>query len=197
MGPSYAREPVRFADGIGRLTAEQTPLLIEVGPGNALSTLALQVTRGKGVPVISSMQDSERQYSDRDYLLEALGKLWAQGHVPDWNALHHQSRRRVPLPTYPFERRRYWIDPPHKSQPASPAPLAGNGDASQMVHSAASPIYVQSPANQENRLMNLPEITSTTARHHSSIIEELSGERPASTQEPGLRSSKWGLIRFS
>ncbi|HTQ80154.1 MAG TPA: hypothetical protein VMM92_09165, partial [Thermoanaerobaculia bacterium] len=51
-------------------------------------------------------------------LPEALAKLWLLGVEPDWRALHTGSRRqRVPLPTYPFERRRHWVDAPGVPRP--------------------------------------------------------------------------------
>ena len=131
VSPSYwanhAREPVRFADGIATLCAAESVVLIEVGPGNALSTLALQNTRGRNVPVISSMQDVERGRSDRDVLLEAAGRAWICGIVPEWAALHRNPEepavgrpQRLSLPTYPFERSRHWIDAPNSAAPCSP-----------------------------------------------------------------------------
>src|SRR5205085_5810812 len=51
--------------------------------------------------------------SDYAYLLSALGRMWVAGGEIDWESLHEgERRRRVPLPTYPFERVRCWIDPP-------------------------------------------------------------------------------------
>jgi acyl transferase domain-containing protein len=58
--------------------------------------------------------------SDVAYILNTLGRLWTAGVEIDWAALHaHEPERgRIPLPTYPFERRRYWIDPPAKQTDA-------------------------------------------------------------------------------
>jgi len=108
----HAREPVRFADGIATAGASENTILIEVGPGTSLSTLATQAMRGRKVPVVSSMQDSAGERDDRDCLLDAVGRAWTHGALPDWAALHDGSPQRVPLPTYPFERSRYWIDAP-------------------------------------------------------------------------------------
>jgi polyketide synthase PksN len=48
----------------------------------------------------------------------ALAQLWLSGRRPDWRAFHAgERRRRVPLPTYPFERRRYWLDAPGVPRP--------------------------------------------------------------------------------
>ncbi len=107
---------MRFADGIKTMLAmESAPILLEVGPGNVLSTLAFQALQGATNPVVTSLQDSARESSDRACMLEALGRLWTHGTEPNWNALHAQPLRRVPLPTYPFERKRFWIDAPAKA----------------------------------------------------------------------------------
>jgi amino acid adenylation domain-containing protein len=113
----HARETVRFADGIKTILGmESAPILLEVGPGNVLSTLAFQALQGATNPVVTSLQDSARESSDRACMLEAVGRLWMHGAEPNWSALHPQPLRRVPLPTYPFERKRYWIDAPPKAR---------------------------------------------------------------------------------
>src|SRR6185436_7864948 len=62
---------------------------------------------------------------DAAFALGALGRLWLVGVTPDWAAFHQgESLRRVPLPTYPWERRRYWIDAPAEGE-APGAPKTG------------------------------------------------------------------------
>jgi acyl transferase domain-containing protein len=96
----HARETVRFADGVTVLGGgDPAPLLLEVGPGNVTSTLALQTLGSKAAGVVTSLQDASRERSDRDCLLEALGRLWTLGAEPRWEALHEGVPRRVPLPT--------------------------------------------------------------------------------------------------
>ena len=47
--------------------------------------------------------------------MRALGQLWAAGKKIDWKGFHaYEQRRRLPLPTYPFERERFWIEPDRK-----------------------------------------------------------------------------------
>ena len=187
----HAREPVRFADGIAVVTRPDSTLLIEVGPGNVLSTLATQATRGRSVPVITSMQDANRERDDRDCLLEAIGRAWTVGATPDWTRLAAAPvgaaatagaaspaatpgavPRRLSLPTYPFERVRHWIDAPplEKISPAAPAP-ALNFEPFPLAIQDDS-VMNQSPANSR-----IPEVSTTIA----AIFEELSGEKPAST----------------
>jgi acyl transferase domain-containing protein len=170
----HAREIVRFADGVATVSAGASAVLLEVGPGNALSTLALQTTRGRGVPVISSMQDAARERSDRECLLEALGRMWTLGAAPDWTAVHGGVRRpHIPLPTYPFQRVRHWIDAPRPVR-------AGLGTPTEI----AVETTLQPHSTQEVSAMNQSPIDDRIGEVRTliaAIFEDLSGERPEST----------------
>ncbi|MEM7581914.1 MAG: SDR family NAD(P)-dependent oxidoreductase [Acidobacteriota bacterium] len=118
--PSYwARhmcQAVRFSDGLEVALAKGSPVLLEVGP-QALSSLALQHPAasasegGTAVPVVSSLRHAFESGSDSAYLLSALGKLWLAGAEIEWHLLHGEApRRRRLLPTYAFDRQRYWIE---------------------------------------------------------------------------------------
>ena len=115
----HAREPVRFGAAIRTLTASASPILLEVGPGNTLATLALQTARNNAAGIVGSLPNAGGQPPDDESILSALGKLWTAGVAPDWRAAADGAGSRVPLPTYPFERRRYWIDPPARPGPAT------------------------------------------------------------------------------
>lgn len=108
------RQTVRFADGLGEILKEPATVLLEIGPGQTLSALANQSAKDR--VVLSSLRHPRDTQSDVAYILNTLARLWTAGVEIDWTALHaHEpQRRRIPLPTYPFERRRYWIDPPAK-----------------------------------------------------------------------------------
>jgi amino acid adenylation domain-containing protein len=112
----HAREPVRFAAGIRTLTASASPLLLEVGPGNTLATLAVQTARGSASRIVGSLPDATRRPADDEAMLAAAGKLWIAGLRISARAIAGEPRVRVSLPAYPFERRRYWIDPPSRSE---------------------------------------------------------------------------------
>ncbi len=107
------RHAVRFADGLSELLKAPRRILLEVGPGNNLSTLAKQhPSRTSSQVVISSLRHQKERQSDEAYLLMNLGKLWLAGADIDWMAFYEREQRhRVLLPTYPFERRRYWVEP--------------------------------------------------------------------------------------
>jgi acyl transferase domain-containing protein/acyl carrier protein len=105
--------PVRFARGLETLMAGSGQVLVEVGPGQSLGTLARQhPSRPAGQAVVASLPDRRDGVSEQAFLLESLGRLWLAGVAPDWQGLvRHEKRRRVSLPTYPFERRRFFVEP--------------------------------------------------------------------------------------
>jgi amino acid adenylation domain-containing protein len=108
----HLRETVRFADGIATLLAGSKTALLEVGPGSALAELARRQSGPAGWPSpISSLRSAAATEPDSAVLLRALGRLWLAGAEVDWQSFHAgERRRRVPLPTYPFERRRFWVE---------------------------------------------------------------------------------------
>ena len=137
--------PVRFADGLTALAEESDRLLLEVGPGRTLTALAARHAAGR--PAIASLPHPRQDATD-DYqhLLGAAGRLWLAGQTLD-GLYRGQGCRRVPLPTYPFERRRYWIEPANPGavygvatafggQPAEPgAAASGQAGAEDQVAS--------------------------------------------------------------
>jgi acyl transferase domain-containing protein/acyl carrier protein len=107
----HARETVRFADGLELLHADDLTLL-EAGPGHTLSALARRhIARPGGFDVLASLPGPHDDVDEESYLLGTLGKLWLAGVAVDWSGVHRHARRvRTALPTYPFERRRCWIE---------------------------------------------------------------------------------------
>ncbi|MEB9898168.1 hypothetical protein P4K96_32785, partial [Bacillus cereus] len=111
----HARGAVRFADGAAKLLQEKQAVFIEVGPGNALSgfirKMQAQAEAGGGHVAYHLVRHPQEQAADDAYLLEKIGKLWIAGVRIDWKGYYgSERRRRIPLPTYPFERRRYSVD---------------------------------------------------------------------------------------
>jgi phthiocerol/phenolphthiocerol synthesis type-I polyketide synthase E len=115
----HLRQTVRFGEGMEQLLQEPDSLLLEVGPGQTLSTLAKLQTGAQGArTVLGSMRHPNDRQSDVAYLLTTFGRLWLEGVDIDWRSFYAgELRRRVPLPTYPFERQRYWIKPETESVP--------------------------------------------------------------------------------
>jgi phthiocerol/phenolphthiocerol synthesis type-I polyketide synthase E len=116
------RLPVRWARGMERLLEDPRAVLIEVGPQATLSGLVRQQPGGRERLAVATMRRAEQARSDRSALLEGLGRLWTAGVAVDWDAYAgEERRRRVPMPTYPFERRRYWFNAPAQRAHGEPA----------------------------------------------------------------------------
>jgi acyl transferase domain-containing protein len=112
---THLRQPVQFFAGLTELLQDQDQLLLEVGPGNALSSIA-KLHPGchheQGQLVLTTLRQSYENYSDSAFLLTTLGKMWLAGVEIDWAGFYQdENRRRVSLPTYPFEKQRYWVNP--------------------------------------------------------------------------------------
>ncbi|HEV3359562.1 MAG TPA: beta-ketoacyl synthase N-terminal-like domain-containing protein [Pseudonocardiaceae bacterium] len=110
---AHLREPVRFADDVATVLAEGNHVFVEVGPGHSLATFTRRhPDRQTGVPVVTSTDRSKSPDADLTAVTAALGRLWALGLTPDWQGYYAgRGRRKAPLPTYPFEGTRYWIEP--------------------------------------------------------------------------------------
>jgi acyl transferase domain-containing protein len=112
------RERVRFADGVKELLGEHGRIVVEVGPGNALAQLVR--AQGDKVEVISLLA-ARGVESETEAVLQGVAKLWLEGVRVKWEELWRgERRRRVKLPTYPFERIRCWVDVPQTINPEHP-----------------------------------------------------------------------------
>lgn len=118
--PAYWAEhmcqTVRFAGGVSTLLQDSELLLVEIGPGQTLSSFVRQhpeCTRERTGLIFSTLPGAFEHISDYTSLLTAVGKLWVAGAQIDWSALAGGTRQcPVSLPTYPFEHQRYWISGP-------------------------------------------------------------------------------------
>jgi acyl transferase domain-containing protein/thioesterase domain-containing protein len=139
----HLRATVRFADGLGALLGEGSPALLEVGPGRALASLVRQHPQRAAARLVARSlrhaREGGERGSDTERLLDALGRLWLESVEVDWTAVHGgERRRRVPLPTYPFERRSYWI------RAELPAPSSAAAPGAEPPAEAAAPVSPQS-----------------------------------------------------
>jgi phthiocerol/phenolphthiocerol synthesis type-I polyketide synthase E len=117
----HMRQSVRFSEGLQELLRGFEGALVEVGPGETLTTLARQhLPHDAATSVFASLRRPEANGSDVAFLLNTAGRLWLAGVSLDLRGFHAGlQRRRLPLPTYPFERRRYWIEAQQESTAAS------------------------------------------------------------------------------
>ena len=127
---------MRFSEGVRELVQGQRRVLLEVGPGQGLTAFVKQHPDCDDETARLSFATLPGAYHNRPesaFILETLGKLWMVGQHVDWSAFYTKEvRHRVPLPTYPFERQRYWVDLPD-------ARLAASRVASLSIRKRTSP----------------------------------------------------------
>jgi len=138
---------VRFAEGVAELLKEPGRVLLEVGPGQTLSTFVRQrpADSDAAAAVVPSLRYAYDRRPDAQFLLEALGRLWTAGVTPDWKTFRAgERRRRVRLPTYPWERQRYWIEAPSSTSTTSAVATRGRrADAAEWTY---VPAWTRTPA---------------------------------------------------
>ena len=105
----HVREPVRFHDAVERARAAGAAVFLEVGPGSTLAGLVKDAFAAQDVSDAVVLSTSRRGRAAAEALTGALAELHVRGGSVDWNALFG-PRRPVDLPTYAFQRRRYWMD---------------------------------------------------------------------------------------
>ncbi|MDB9527410.1 SDR family NAD(P)-dependent oxidoreductase [Oscillatoria sp. CS-180] len=109
----HLRQTVQFSSGVEQLLLDPHAIVLEVGPGRTLTSLIRrQFTVECDRLLLTSLRHPKEQKSDAAGLMTTLGQLWLAGCDLNWRAFYqHEQRYRVPLPTYPFQRKRYWVDP--------------------------------------------------------------------------------------
>ena len=148
----HAREPVQFSKAVRELRKNPEAVLLEIGPGNVLATLARQHS---GFPanqvIVSSLSDGFSGEGDSEALFRAVGALWLAGTQPDWSALYRdEQRRRVSLPTYPFERKRYWLESiPELNEPSQPIGEQALYETKSQFHQGIQTVNIASKDNAQ------------------------------------------------
>ena len=200
---SHLRRTVRFSQAIAQLMQSPDTILLEAGPGTTLNTLARQHAAKPGEPVIvSSLPGVSASQSDFSSVMSAFGSLWLAGIEPDWSKFHNgQTRGRVSLPTYPFQRKRYWMEAPvlspSKNQDISNPTAVPITTQEGLGPSSPAGQKISSPDGHAEPKMEIQMLTSPTpapanapsrcARLRAAlteIIEDLSGS-DLSGMEPG------------
>ncbi|MCP4150196.1 MAG: acyltransferase domain-containing protein, partial [bacterium] len=108
----HLRSTVRFADGLKELTKKEKAVFLEIGPAKTLITLATGIIETNNPhKFLNLIRHPNEKANDNRYLLNRIGRLWTYGTQIDWTAFYENDKRnRIPLPTYPFESRRYKIE---------------------------------------------------------------------------------------
>lgn len=165
----HLREAVRFSPAVRQVQSELgLPLFIEAGPRATLCALVRQHRSGSSVPLaVPSLADAPDK--ERSSLCDAAGQLWALGAGVPWPAWPPQGRRRVLLPSYPFERQRHWVEPAVPAAATAATLAAARPDASSAAVDVATP-QIQT---------SMPETTMTVtaqppaANRQSTLVQRL------------------------
>ena len=108
----HLRNTVQFSSGVMRLLDNDKNIFIEVGPGKILGSLVKLHQADAASRVVSTLRHPREEITDSSFLLNTVGKLWVSGYPVNWsNWIHNDACRRLPLPTYPFQGKRYFIEP--------------------------------------------------------------------------------------
>ncbi len=153
------RSPVLFSAAIVQLFASGKHVLLEVGAGVALSALAKQHEAYASTHATVSSLGKETTEHEQKRFLRAVGSLWANGVEVNADTFwRDEVRRTVPLPTYAFDRQRYWVDPPKVQSSCS--------DVSSIMHSRedvennpvdATEVAVDDERTIEDRILKIVE----------------------------------------
>lgn len=104
----HLRKPVLFGASMSRLFEEEYNTFVEIGPKPTMMGMASRFAEAEKCVWLPALRQGE---PDRDQLLKTVGMIWQRGGNVDWKAFYQASSfQRIPLPGYPFERKRYWLD---------------------------------------------------------------------------------------
>lgn len=173
--PSYwsahLRKPVRFSPAVRTLQAEMPgAVFVEAGPRGSLSTLVRQHRQGTSIPMaVPSLADQPQR--ELAALREAEGQLWSMGLEPKTAAAWHSHARRVVLPTYPFERQRFWVDALAAAAPSSVLPASAQPQAADSFNSEVPMSTPVSSANATQQSGRRPALVQRLR----GVFEDVSG----------------------
>lgn len=128
----HLRNTVRFADGVQTLQKQGVNIFLEIGPQPTLLGMAEQIpTAGQRPSATSYLPSLSKKQDDWQQMLKSLGALYTHGVPIDWTAFHKNGqRRKVVVPTYPFQRQRYWIE---QKEPIANGTISASGFATGLL----------------------------------------------------------------
>ncbi len=156
----HCRAPVLFGAAL-KTAAPEGAILLEVGPGATLTTLAAQVLPRASIAAAATSTPAPGEGGEM--LSDALAKLWRAGAAINWRSAFPRAAQRIPLPTYAFARKRHWIDAPNKTPTAQAPPAA---PPITPIIDASPPMTTPSPAAR------LPALEAALKE----MLEQLSGD---------------------
>jgi phthiocerol/phenolphthiocerol synthesis type-I polyketide synthase E len=147
----HLRQTVRFSDCAGELLKETNRVFLEVGPGETFSSLVKQhPALTKEHVVLASTPHPKEETIGETYILNTIGQLWLANAPVDRTGFYaNEERHRLPLPTYPFERQRYWIGYSGKKRETAPAEDASLKETRELTKSSTEPESVYGDGNNK------------------------------------------------
>ena len=117
---SHLRQTVRFYDAVKELAQKPDWVLLELGPAQTLTNIVKQHRGASEQVVLSTLPQSGSSWGEYEHLLRSSGELWLSSVSIDWTRMYDGWRKqRVPLPTYPFERKKHWLALTNSAAPGS------------------------------------------------------------------------------
>ncbi|WAN69943.1 type I polyketide synthase [Moorena producens JHB] len=167
---AHTRQPVKFASGIETLHQLGYEIFLEIGPKPILLGMARQCLPEDSGLWLPSLRPGVDQWQS---MLSCLGQLYVRGAKVDWLELEPESsKKKVVLPTYPFQRQRYWVEPREKTEPKSQRLASENSNTA--IFNLLSQGETQALAQQLEQVAKfspsqqklLPEILEVLAQQH-------------------------------
>lgn len=208
----HVRATVRFADGVQTLYATDPGIFLEIGPQpTLLGMMDPPPTTGHQPPeppATSHLPSLRKDHDDWQQMLESLSVLYAHGAEIDWGGFDTgYSHKKIALPTYPFQRQRYWVEQYHTQETdAAPAvqpelvPLLDQGGISELVQMMqAKDVF------SAEELAVLPKVVQRLAQHQAmqrsarAVDEWLyqidwHAQKPLPQVSPGNSSGRWLIL---
>jgi malonyl CoA-acyl carrier protein transacylase len=165
----HIRQPVRFATSMATLYQQGCDVFVEIGPKPVLLGMGRQCLPenvGVWLPSLRQGQDDWQQ------ILQSLGELYVRGATIDWAGFDRDyQRRRVALPTYPFQRRRYWVEKAkslsqEQQVETSIINLIRQGDTEQLTQ-----LLTKAGNLPADKLQLLPELLEILVKQHQQQLK--------------------------
>ncbi|WP_429848141.1 SDR family oxidoreductase [Brevibacillus panacihumi] len=162
---------VRFHSACQQLFRKHpNQVMIEAGPGYSLSSLIMHMldqTQAEEICAIGCLRNRYEKKDDQEVLIGAVGQLWLEGVEIDWHGFYAAEQRlRIPYPTYPFAKERYWIDSIEEgTAPRKSAKSATRLESDKWLYTPSwirkpiTDVDMQKPGNARTWLLFLPELT--------------------------------------
>ena len=181
----HLRGMVRFADCITDLARAPGRMLVEMGPGRTLSSLAQAHPDIRPNQVIAALRHPDDAVADDAFFIAALGRLWALGADFDWSQIWGEARRkRVVLPGYPFQRARFYIEPGEEATQRTPARPMRQPDMADWGYAPVwKKVYADSPADPEAALAQAEALNWLVFVDEAGLGAEVAGRLRAAGQD--------------